>query len=375
MATYEVWLTDDRGLRLAQLDDLLGLEASRAVNGLGAVTLTVRPGFREALLRRDFMIQVWRGPAAGRLRLWRVYFLRWWRYVLDGNGRELLTLGGFCVNDLLRRRIVAAYAGSGEAEKSDYADDMMKGVVREALLDSADPAPAAGTRVWSGLTVADDLSLGPAVSKGFAWKQLLTAAGGGVLAGIARAALEAGTEVFFEVQVGSVSTSEIGFVFRTMTGQPGADRTGETVFAVERGNLREPELLTDYREEVNFVYGAGQGLETDRTVAQVYDAARYGASIWNRCEGMADARDQELADGVTQAARELLQAGRGRVVFSGTPVDTAGTRFGVDWEFGDRVRAQYRGREFDAIVRGVVIALDGDGQETISARLDYEGAV
>ena len=54
------------------------------------------------------------------------------------------------------------------------------------------------------------------------------------------------------------------------------------------------------------------------------------------------------------------------------PVDTQGTRFGRDWDFGDKVRARYRGQEFDAIIRSVVLSMDDSGQETIRAKLEYE---
>jgi len=54
-------------------------------------------------------------------------------------------------------------------------------------------------------------------------------------------------------------------------------------------------------------------------------------------------------------------------------LDTRGTRFGRDWDFGYKVRAKYRGQEFDAIVRAVTISVDENSKEDIQARLEYEG--
>lgn len=305
------------------------------------------------------------------MSLWRPYFVRRWRFGHEG-GEESLVVGGVCVNDLLRRRWVMAYAGSAEAQKTGCADDVMKEVVAEATSDVVEPVPEAGTREWEGFGVAPDWSQGPEITKGFAWRQLLTPAGGGVLPSLAEAAREAGTEVFFEVGVAAVTAGSIALEFRTFTGQPGRDRAG-TVFALERGNLRDPALVFDYSEEENYVYGAGPGQEADRQVEQEYDAARYGVSKWNRCEGVADARNEE-GDGVREVARARMSQGRGRVSFAATLVDTRGTRFGIHWDLGDRVRAVYREMEFEAMVRGAAIELDGEGRDTISGRFDYEGA-
>ena len=143
------------------------------------------------------------------------------------------------------------------------------------------------------------------------------------------------------------------------------------VFDQARGNLQTPSLEYDYTEEVNYVYSGGQGEESDRNIQQVYDSTRYGVSQWNRCEAFTDARNEEEDDGVREAGRAALEEGRPRQRFSGVPIDTAATRFGKDWNWGDKVRARYRDEEFDAIIWAVSISRDDSG-ETIQARLDYE---
>lgn len=370
MASYELWLTTDKGVRIALLDDTLGFTVARVVNGIGSLGQNLPRTFDTALIKPDRMVQVWRAPSGGRFSLWRVYLIRRWRYSTVGSD-EVLKISGPDANELLRRRIVAAYAESTQAGKTDYADDMMKEVVAEAMADGAAPTPDAGTRAWDDLSVQADLSAGPTLTKGFAWRRLLLASGGGVLPDIAKAAKIAGTEVFFDIVPKVVSSKSISFEFRTYTGQPGQDVTERVVFDQARGNLLDPFLEYDYLEEVNYVYAGGQGNETARVVEQIYDAERYSASQWARCEGFADARNQSESDGVREAGRALLERGAPRRRFGGIPLDTKGTRFGRDWDFGDKVRARYRGEEFDAIIRAVSISVRG-GQETIQARLDYE---
>jgi hypothetical protein len=249
---------------------------------------------------------------------------------------------------------------------------MMKEVVTEAFADGVAPAPDAGTRAITNFSVQADLSDGPIIAKSFSFDRLLLPSGGGVLAALAKASREAGTEVFFDVVVSDVSSSSISFEFRTYTGQPGQDVSDRVVFDQDRGNLTDPFLEFNYRDEVNYVYGGGRGEGEARNIQQAYDAVRYNASRWNRCEGFANATNQTTDDGVREAARAVLELGRPKRYFGGMPVDTLGTRFGVDWNFGDRVTARYRGEEFTMIIRVVTISVDEMGHETIDARLDWE---
>lgn len=370
--TYELWLTTDAGMRLAALDYTLGLTASRVANGRGWFSLALPRTFDTTFIRPDRMVQVWRAPQGGRLTLWRAYFTRRWRYEIQGS-QETLKILGPDTNDLLRRRVAVGFAGTAYANKTDYADDMMKELVSQAISNTPPPVPAAGTRAWASLSVAPDLGAGPILTRTFDFGRLMLSSGTGILPDLAAAAREAGNEIFFDIVPNVVGSTAITFQFRTYTGQPGMDVSDRAVFDQQRGNLKDPFLEYDYSEEVNYVYAGGQGDGEARNIQQVYDVARYGTSFWNRCEAFADARNESTNDGVREKGRAALEAGRPLRRFGGIPVDTRGTRFGCDWDFGDRVRARYRGEEFDAIIRAVTLSLDERGQETIQARLEYEG--
>jgi len=75
---------------------------------------------------------------------------------------------------------------------------------------------------------------------------------------------------------------------------------------------------------------------------------------------------------VREVGRWALYYGRPKFTFGGTPLDTAGSRFGIDWDFGDRIPARYRGVNFEILVNAVTLNVDDKGNETISARLDYQ---
>jgi len=300
-----------------------------------------------------------------------VYFIRKWIYETKG-ARQFITIGGPDANDLLRRRIVAGYNGTTISQKTDLADDMMKEIVTEAIADGVSPAPTEGTRVWSDFTVQGDTGSGPALTVDMAWGELLTTGGGGVIADIAQASREAGTEVFFDVSVNTISNTSISFIFTTKIGQPGTDRTAlGALFDQQKGNMKDPRLTYDYTEEVNYVYAGGPGPETLQNVQQVADSTRYNVSQWGRCEGYVDASDQQVDNAIRESGRTFLEEGRPRRKFTAQPVDTQGTIFGTHWNYGDKVRTRYRGIEFDSIIRSVVLTLK-NGKETVKTRLEFE---
>lgn len=368
---HELWLTNDQGNRIAQLSTALGFQASRLTNKIGWFNLRLPQSFDISIIQPDFMVQVWRAPEGGRLGLWRPYFVRKFNFDTQGS-RESITISGPDCNDLLRRRIVAAFSGSAQATKTDFADDMMKEIVTESTADGVAPLPAAGTRLWPNLSIQAQLGLGPTLSKSFPFDKLMNASGQGVLPSIAQAARIAGNEVFFDVVPLVVTGSSITFQFQTFINQPGQDVSSQVVFDQQRGNMKNPKLEYDYTEEENYIYAGGPGEGSARNVVQVSDAARYGVSIWGRAEGFADARNQADTNSITAEGQAQLDAGRVKINFSADPVDTAGTRFGRDWDYGYKVTARYRNIQFPAIIRSTILNVNQDGGETIQARLEFE---
>jgi len=357
--SYEFWLTTDSGTRIALLNNLIWFDGYRVIDGVGYSELALPPSFDTRLWGVDRMLQVWRAPRGGRLRLWNVFFLRKpeWHTAI---GRRFLA-GGVAAKELLRRRVIPFDESDSKAAKTDLADDMMKEIVDEQMVSASTAA-----RNWSNLTVAGDLGAGPSLTKTFDDRNLYR-----TLDDIALAAKTAGTEVWFDVVPSSVSASAISFQFRTYTGQPGRDLT-ETgiVFDEARGNMVDARLEYDYLGTINQVYAVGQGTEGDRETQEVSDSGRIALSAWNRREESVFALREETANGVRDAGRAALVEGEPVRRFTARAVDTAGTRYGADWECGDKVRVRYRDKEFDAIVSTVHITLR-NGHETIDARLEY----
>ena len=223
-------------------------------------------------------------------------------------------------------------------------------------------------RNWARLSIAADLTIGPALTMEFEWQNVLQ-----VLQDINEASRAAGTEVFFDVITTNASDGTTNFIFRTVTGQPGWDITGlDQHFGPKLGNLRTPFYEEDRRDEVNVVYGLGNGEGEDRVQSEQEDAVRSAASIWNRCEGYAYGF-ADTDNAVREAARTELETGRPDISFGGEVIDVAAFRYGLNWEWGDKVTAKYKGKQFACIIRAVALDWESEtGEERIQARLDYK---
>ena len=219
--------------------------------------------------------------------------------------------------------------------------------------------------------VEPDHSAGPSVTAGFSWKQLLVGNARGVLLDIVGKSQEAGEELFFTVAPKIVSSSEVTLEFRTAVGQMGRDRSRALTFSVEDGNLSTSYLESDYTDEVNASYSAGKGLGALRQVEQAYDTSRMNQSVWGRCEGFKDARNQD-GSAVQDMADQLVSEGRPRIRFGGTINNTRSSEFGRDWDVGDRVRARHGNFELETVILSATIRLTG-GVESVQARMEYEG--
>lgn len=366
---YEFWLTSDEGVPYASrretlLDNILSGTFQRVDNGVGRFAARFPASFDTSLIKPDRMLQVWRAPEGGRLSLWRAYFIRWWRFARIGAELQI-ELRGVDVNDLLRRRHVINYEDTYYATRIDQADDLMKFIVTNNMVtDNSDPATTFGSRIVPNFSVQGDTSSGPILYKQFSFVKVLD-----LVQQIQRDSRNAGTEIFWQIKEVDVGPPLL-LEFQTKTGQPGADRTS-IVFDEARGNLEAATETNDWLDEENYIYGGGQAVGGFRVIEQVYDFERYIISRYGRSEGFAYAAPTASISVAQSAARDHLVKHRGLRTFEGRAVDTAGTTFGRDWHWGDRVTARFLGRDHPAIIRQTILSIGGNGRETVDAPLEY----
>jgi len=360
MATYELYLDDPLGNRLAVLDHFTKLEWTRAINDVGELSLTFGGEQIDWLLfGLDRRVEVWRIADTGLSRLVRTYFLRWIARDTDADGRETITMGGPDYNYLLSRRIVDADSGSAGASKSAPADDMIKAIARENLGDLAnvdrDLSPY-------GFEVAPDYSLAPTLTKEFCRRNVLT-----VCQDIASESGDQGTPLYFDIVTLTPTTMKL----RTWIERRGADKTStRTPFSLLRGTLASATLTRDWSQEVNHVYAAGQGTEAERKVIHVEDKTAIGASSFNRSEMLAEGSIYTTTASLTSYGRTVLRENRAKYRFQATLADAPGSRFQLDWDFGDLIAAEYDEEIFPCEVAAIHGTVTPDS-ETIEVRLDY----
>lgn len=367
MINYELWLLDDgaRDVRLELIDNAARIEYVKVVGDVGwlAVWLPYDTSKVYNSIRPDHRLALWRQPYDGGLELETIAFARRWAYETNDAGLTTLRLSGPDLNDLLRRRIVAYNAESAEAAMTDEADDMMRAVVVDNL-----GSDAATARQFS-ITVGEEQSAGPSITKAFSRQNVLS-----VLQGIQAASLAEDDECFFAI----VPLSPYDYQFNTYNTQPGADRTAggrrPLFFGLEYGNIVSPFYEQDYSDEVTFVYAGGMGRASDRNVQTAEDATRSNRSEWGRIEAFTSAINATTDNGVTAAAKDRLEKGRPSIKFSAQLLSTPQTPYGGSgWRVGDRVTVDHLKRRFTCLVRAVHVIVDGDGRERIIAHAEYRG--
>lgn len=368
MRGYEFWYSDDEGNRLAYIDDVISFEYVKVLGDMGFLALfTASRGQVYDTAVPDRRVAVYRQPIGSVLSLDFLSLLRQFDIVTSTDGLYQRTLQGNDLNELLSRRIVAYYAASAEATQTGAADDLMKSVVTDNLIDNADysgtPSPS---RSISGLgfSVQSNLTAGPSITKAFSWRNVLA-----VLQDLQADSKTQGTEVFFD----TVATTETAAQFRTWTTP--RDRTvsgiNPLIFSLEWGNLSNPRLVDDYSSEVNYIYAGGQGEEENRIVQAASDTARINASVLNRREAFAHSAGKTTT-AVSADARNDLERSRPTRRFFGTIADTPLTPYGgiQGWQIGDKVTVSYAGAQFDVIIRAVHVKMDAQGDETITAKVE-----
>jgi len=290
-----------------------------------------------------------------------------WDHILDGRGREYISLLAYSGIVILDTPIVDYESGTSYAKKTDQVDDLMKAIIREnrgALATNSD------RDISDWLTVEADMAAGPSTTKAFAWRNVLA-----VLRELAQEADDAGTAVFFDVVYSPGTTA---LEFRTFVTQRGIDHgsTGakQVVLSPRNGTLSEIRRSYISSGERNAITVGGRGEKTDREIERDTDAARIALSPFNRRELFVDARNAEEGDtaALQAEAKAALKNYRPRETFSAKIRDTEAIKYGREYGFGDRIIAEFRERAVDCRLDSVSVLVER-GLETIRAELRADG--
>lgn len=373
-ASYEVHLHNDLGKRLIILSQpLISLDSVRMVNTVGTLTLKLPYGVLDpAFLSVDYQILVWRSinGTARFLMHQTLYYIQSWTHTNNAGDRQT-TIECVDALDVLRRRLIAYYAGTAQAQKAAApADNLMKAFVRENLASTASDYAGSTARGLSasGFTVEADLSLGASLTKAAAWRNLYD-----VLRELADSSRTGGTWLAFDliVRIG------FGLEFRVFAGQRGIDRrsgSNALVLSEAAGTLINVSVTTDYSDLATTVYAGGPGEQSDRIISSASNALLVRTNVGRREEFTTAYQGTSLGY-VTNEAEAALALRRPRRTFTADIQETTRTVYDRDVGFGDYVKAEGFGITVDARLDGVRTVLDSSGLETITVALRAEEAL
>ena len=350
-------------MRLADASSFVSLSYNRAVNDVGSLTLTLPETFpTQYIIAPDGRIEVWRKLDTGReyLDTETTWLIKKVTTDRDDSGRVTLAIDADTPLGILREpgRFVNYAAGTANASVTAAYDDAIKAVARTNIGSTA----GASRDLSALISIAADLGLAPSGSKSFAWRDCLK-----VMQELANSSAQEGVYLAFDI----AATTQSTFEFRTYIQQRGVDHRfpggmNPVILSPEFGNIGACTLSTDWRQEVTFALAGGRGEGADRLTASDQDDVRIGLSPFGLREKFVNSTQYETTTGLAAEASAVVRQSRPRTLFRGKILDVPGTRYGVQWAWGDYVTVQAFGQSFDARIDAVEVKVER-GKETITA--------
>lgn len=335
---------------------------SRLLNDVGifAMTLPSDPDW-PAIFTVDTLIDVERSsPLNGQLQIEDTYLTRLLHRFREGD-EERFIVGGLSLNHLLARRVIDPdddpTAAGGYSTKAGPADDILFAYAEEQC-----GSVASSDRQFPNFDVGPTASLGTTAGRRLRYENLL----------------EVFQDVANQSNIDFVITRLSASLIRLTIAPIGIDRTRSRNYPFSpfvelnplRGNLSDPSLLYDRKQEQNYVYALAQGPGENRIVVQQPGEGLHD-SPYNRIEFTTDIRQAERGDTTTiiTQARSALYENQAQKEFTFKPTGTEpGNIYRLDWDIGDVLTCAWDDEVIDLRVREVEISIDSSG-ETIIPKL------
>lgn len=363
---YELRIYNPAGTLQYILTDYVQLDYNKAVNAPGLLIFGVNDAHPiVGNMARDWQVEVWRERAAdsGETNGIASYIdfgglIRDELRATDGSGQTTCTYYVVGYLHWLARSIVAYPAEVTNRTKfvAAKAETIAKTLVTRNATASGTTGDGRDRAVptWGGyISVEADSARGNSLDVFCARRPLLE-----VLQEIARIA---GGD--FDL----VKTGALAWQFRWYAGQRGTDRSASVVFALQYGNMSNPQLRRHWIEEATVAIVAGQGTEGGRNVV-IRTGTNYDAAV-NSIEVLVDARDVSTTDGLTARGNARLDELRAADDLNFSVIQTPGSLYGLHYVLGDLVTGYFQGITARKKIVGVTVGLAEDGKETIQLEL------
>jgi hypothetical protein len=361
LGAYYVRIKNQKGEQVAVLDDWVSLTYTKELNGLGSYQLVLNGDSTNVpLFELDGQVEIWRSvPGLGKD--WYIDFEGFHRKQerqTTSDGKRLFVSSGVSYNDLLARAIIGYKEGTIRAEKNAPVETVMKEYVAENCTDLGDLTVVGrcnydehlnddeGGLVYSaavpGLAIDPDYARGIFWQGSRAFENLLT-----TLQDIA-----ATTGVDFAVTGTGPGTFAFGVYINgfgrdlrhlDINRETGLNSAGNKpmLFSVPFGTLQNITYTLDRMTEANAIMVLGSGELSLREVYTVADLSAMRASPWNRREISRPGSDQQFDYQFRQLGAEELKNAAAREEMSFDPLQGETACYGIDYNVGDTVSAQY----------------------------------
>jgi len=356
MPKYEVIVKTDTGIPLFILTQFTSLTAGRFDRAIMPLEITMPQDdelYPVGTFTKDMILELWREQNQTMVLDGETcYFLRNIRYFRDGT-KDMVYLKAYDANYIIDGREVEYNAGTLQASKTGVACDVIKEIINENFVSATDT-----TRNLSAtqFIVDGNDGFGATVTKAFSRQYVMS-----TIQAITNQSREAGTWITFDV----VYSGSLPLVFKTYKDQRGNDITNQLLLSDESGNIANPSLDFDWTNEATAVYVAGKGEGDARVIGSATNSDRLNESIWSRREMITENFQLDVQASLNAEAAAHLDKYSPKIIFTGEIVETEGTQYGINWNYGDKVRAKYLGYEFDCRVLGYSIEYKSSGGKTI----------
>lgn len=369
-AEYEVWICDGLGRRVHLLDTFQSLHFSRALGSVGRFQLVIASDqIPSHLLTFDNVIQIWRKPIGGISSLVFGGFTRVTEY-FESSSLDMVRLEGEDGISLLEKRINAYQSDTDYSDiYGEPADDLQKLLVRQNMGNGTGAVGTDRDLTAYGFEVEIDQGLVSTTDVAVSFANLLEA-----LNSISQYALEIGEPLFFDL-IPTVFPTYTGWKFFNRVGQLGSNRGTDSkipmIFSKESGNLENPMLRFSAEDEATVIYAGGRGGGQHRRIQTAIDSNRRYRTPWSRKEVFINFRKEKGITSLSNKALSELQAHEPKIFFSGNLKDTPQSRYGVEWNFGDKVVVVYQNFVLDSWINAIRFGVNSEGKETIDARVEF----
>ena len=347
-------------IRIFDTTSLFNLRYSRAYNGIGTCAFTLAfDDVTDAMLNRtDMLIEVQRtSPITGKLIVEENYLARNWHRFRENN-QERYVIGALSLNHLIARRIIVPDDDPDEAGGYSTKSGACDTVLFQYANQQMGAACGSAERRIPGLTVAGVAGTAPNIGLRLAYDNLfqvfqVNAKQAGIDFQITRT-----NGVEFELNIGYLTTDRT-----EATNFPNAPMV---LLDPRRGNLSDPSLMRDRKNEANFVFMRGKGQGSSRYTLPYGNNEAIAASPFNRIEIVADARNTEKGDslGILTEAQNVLKERQQQISFSYNPEGTeAGNVYRLNWDVGDLITATWGDDTARFRITGIEITLNGSEEQ------------